>query len=497
MRTRCRLWLALLASLTQASQPAAQGGSVPSANYTSMSGAVPFFIYGFALDDDRTIRLRTGAADGYLIHEIDDVIEPVAPAPSGVREIGHSFVLTIKQTVCDPRTGPQPKAINSHGVAVGHWGSCTVRGSQPQPGAPRQEGPGWVYDTTSQKLQWLEYPGARLTIPAAINDAGQVAGVFINASGGGGVFLYQQGGFSLVNAAYPSGQALAMNNHGEILGVAGAGGEFVLWVATPPGRPPFRFLKAFAKTETSPAFTQTSTAELDPNLPVEGGEFAYPGGKLYWGTTDRLSAVVAALNALPNFATATYHYMGYDARGSWFGPQPGKPAVLWNRQQQKVSLELAGLPKSLRVPSNEAVVAAYKKMLETRAAAAGIDPATNAAVPAKASDNPLKISPAQLAGPHGEGGKISRGPDGVELISYTVINPGNPNFQASLKVTRPRNLSPPGLPQALAASGDVGSWVFIGEGAQAQYTALITLYQDGMVWWQFMPVESAQRYLTR
>jgi hypothetical protein len=65
----------------------------------------------------------------------------------------------------------------------------------------------------------------------------------------------------------------------------------------------------------------------------------------------------------------------------------------------------------------------------------------------------------------------------------------------NLNVVRPTNTKPAILTPAQIGPGDLGSWVFIGEGAQQAIAALVNLQADGTVTWQFLTPSMAHKYL--
>jgi len=98
------------------------------------------------------------------------------------------------------------------------------------------------------------------------------------------------------------------------------------------------------------------------------------------------------------------------------------------------------------------------------------------------------------AGPHGEGGKITR-VNGEDYISYTYIEaPGATGTPAVFKVFRPRSDPPDGLQKPRLSATDVGSWVFIGEGNLASISAMMDLDANGFVTWTFMSIANLEKY---
>jgi hypothetical protein len=94
---------------------------------------------------------------------------------------------------------------------------------------------------------------------------------------------------------------------------------------------------------------------------------------------------------------------------------------------------------------------------------------------------------------HGDQGKLTHAADGNAYLSYVL--PGSPPTPMNLKVVRPTNPKPAILTPARIGTGDTGSWLFFGEGAQQAIAALVNLETDGTVTWQFLTPAMAHKYL--
>ena len=117
-----------------------------------------------------------------------------------------------------------------------------------------------------------------------------------------------------------------------------------------------------------------------------------------------------------------------------------------------------------------------------------------ATTPADTQPDPVAARKAALAGPHGENGKIVAA-NGAHYISYSyVASPGAAPQPIVLPVFRPVAHPSPNLPTPRLTNDDTGSWMFLGEGAQANYSALIDLDAQGIATWSFLPPDVVALY---
>ena len=106
--------------------------------------------------------------------------------------------------------GAQVYGINAQGQVVGEYLDSGTRGH------------GFIYDHGTY-IFGIDVPGATDTYPAAINDAGVIAGTYFDATGGHG-FLDDHGVFTVIDApGATSTSIVGINNEGQLVGTFGTG----------------------------------------------------------------------------------------------------------------------------------------------------------------------------------------------------------------------------------------------------------------------------------
>ncbi|HEY4381791.1 MAG TPA: hypothetical protein VGN01_15685 [Acidobacteriaceae bacterium] len=320
---------------------------------------------------------------------------------------------------------------------------------------------GFVYDTATDTMKLIDYPGAVKTIPGAITAAGQIIGSYTTRTEKG-AFIFDGSHFTRLEGvdAYAPGKQQSMaafyyvsGSRGEIIGIDEHLRTFIAVPAGQPEPPIVQILgeRRIAKLKSDAINPKPTGTGQDPNLPPQGVHFQGPGVFLNGGPT----IIQTALGG-PD------RYVGFNEQGSWFVTDVA--VYSWNMQLGLIAFPVADIPKNIHMPG----------------------PPENHS----AAQQPVA---APAAPTHGNDGKLWHPGDGNSYLSYTV--PGYPPTPMSLKVVRPTNLAPAELPPAHVDAADTGSWVYIGEGAQAAIAALMNLDASGQVTWTFMTPAMMKKYL--
>jgi hypothetical protein len=337
---------------------------------------------------------------------------------------------------------------NNHGQVVG---SCFFATNTTR---------GFVYDTATETMKLIDYPGAIKTVPGAITNAGQILGSYATRTEKG-AFIFDGSHFTRLEGvdAYAPDKQQSMaayyyssDSRGEIIGIDE---HLRTFIAVPVGQPEPRIVQILGERRVeklkSDAIKIKPTGKgEDPNLPPQGVHYQGPG---------------VFLNGAPTIiqtALGPARYVGFNEQGSWF--VTNVTVYRWNMQLGSIAFPVAGIPTNIQMPGPPEVQSVAQQPVAAPAAPT-----------------------------HGNDGKLWRPGDGNSYLSYTV--PGYPPTPMSLKVVRPTNLAPAALPPAHVDAADTGSWVYIGEGAQAAIAALMNLEANGQVTWTFMTPAMMQKYL--
>ena len=119
----------------------------------------------------------------------------------------HGFLYDkgVFTTIDLPGYGTEVYDINAQGQVVGEYLDSGTHGH------------GFIYDHGTYTFG-IDVPGATDTFPAAINDAGVIAGSYFDATGGHG-FLDDHGVFTTIDAPGASGTSITgINNEGQLVG---------------------------------------------------------------------------------------------------------------------------------------------------------------------------------------------------------------------------------------------------------------------------------------
>jgi hypothetical protein len=320
---------------------------------------------------------------------------------------------------------------------------------------------GFVYDTATETMKLIDYPDAIKTIPGAITDAGQIIGSYTTRTDKG-TFIFDGSHFTRLEGvdAYAPGKPQSMaafyyvsGSRGEIIGTDE---HFRAFIAVPAGQPEPPIVqilgeRRLAKLRSDAIKIKPTGKGEDPNLPPQGVHFQGPGVHLNGGPT----IIETALGG-------PARYVGFNEQGSWFVTDIA--VYRWNMQLGSIAFPVADIPANIHMPSPPEVQSVGQQQVVATAAPT-----------------------------HGNDGKLWHPGDGNSYLSYTV--PGYPPTPMSLKVVRPTNLAPAALPPAHVDAADTGSWVYIGEGAQAAVAALMNLDANGQVTWTFMTPAMMKKYL--
>jgi hypothetical protein len=326
---------------------------------------------------------------------------------------------------------------------------------------------GFIYDVATKSMKVFDYPGSTHTTANAITDAGVVIGTYVVGSEGG-VFAYDGAHFTRLQGtdANAPGKMKSMvadlyfsGAHGEIVGIyASAGHGFI---AVPAGQPAPRAAEVLDEQRIS----HLGNNALNEKPPAKGDDPNFPPGQSYYDGAGVHLGWLSPGGHGPNLTTnleGVPRYIGFNEQGSWI--EANQFVYRWNLAAKSLVFPLTELPRNLQMPA-----------VPTAPAAAQAAPVTPS-IPT-----------------YGEQGKLTHAPDGNSYLSYIV--PTTPPTPMNLKVVRPTNTTPAVLTKAHIGAGDTGSWVYIGEGAQAAIAALMNLDANGQVTWIFMTPAMMRKYL--
>ena len=324
---------------------------------------------------------------------------------------------------------------------------------------------GFIYDSTSGTMSVLDYPGAFKTIANTITDAGIVIGTY-QAKGSHGAFSYDGARFTDLEGtdADKPGVRIPMdaelfvgNSLGAIIGIPRSGQTYI---AVPFGRAFPKVAETLDSTRVwgmahrSKTLHVASVNKPDPNFGFNSSEYSGHGFALHWSYTRS--------DGEPNLNEG--EYVGFNEQGSWF-VQDGF-LYRWNTQSKTFTCVLENAPGDLHKTA----------LTQTEIVSA--------------MSNAKPVQPTR-----GSQGKVTKFADGNLYLSYYVDQANGSSVGMVLKVVRPVNDAPAALPAAKAGAGTTGSWVYIGEGAQAAVAALMNLDGNGTVTWTFMEPATARKYL--
>jgi hypothetical protein len=253
-----------------------------------------------------------------------------------------------------------PTAINNRGQIVG---TCVNRSGGP---VLIQ---GFLYGIADGSMRLFFFPGAKMTYPTGINDAGMIVGNFqvrqLQSAPPSGGFIYDGSQFQEISGApvdkgshYPAGPCLpvAINNHGDLAGRRVVDGVYNSFIAMAEGRPPPQLSGIYDYTATgegaSPppdplhrpqnyqrdnprtrltgadgrealAPANTAAPAADPNLPLGPGPSSTQGDAAQLVQWNRnpfgADATIPEISGFPLIfdSQQTLTYLGFNERGSW------------------------------------------------------------------------------------------------------------------------------------------------------------------------------------
>lgn len=143
-------------------------------------------------------------------YNINDQGQAVGFYGDATGEHGFLYDKGVFTTIDLPGYGTEVYDINAQGQVVGEYLDSGTHGH------------GFIYDHGAY-ISGIDVPGATDTFPAAINDAGVIAGSYFDATGGHG-FTDDHGVFTTIDAPGASGTSIAgMNNEGQLVGTFSKG----------------------------------------------------------------------------------------------------------------------------------------------------------------------------------------------------------------------------------------------------------------------------------
>jgi hypothetical protein len=82
-------------------------------------------------------------------------------------------------------------------------------------------------------------------------------------------------------------------------------------------------------------------------------------------------------------------------------------------------------------------------------------------------------------------------------LSYTLKNFGPSDIPTKGKVARPKvkTAPAPGAPEPVVGAGNVGSWIWIGEGPFQGQAAVFNMDASGTLTWVYVSPDVAAKYL--